>query len=47
MIIAVTIALTERNKEVNLKEMLDKTKYGSDGMGGIMGNGLMYVGYPR
>jgi len=46
-IIAVTIALTERNKEINLKEMLDKTKYGKDGMGGIMGNGLMYVGYPR
>lgn len=46
-IIAVTIALTERNKELNLKTMLDKTKYGKDGMGGIMGNGLMYVGYPR
>ena len=46
-IIAVTIALTERNKEINLKEMLEKTKYGKDGMGGIMGNGLMYVGYPR
>ncbi len=46
-IIAVTIALTERNKEINLKETLEKTKYGKDGMGGIMGNGLMYVGYPR
>lgn len=46
-IIASTVALTERNKEINLKEMLKKTKYGSDGMGGIMGNGLMYVGYPR
>ena len=46
-IIAVTIALTERNKEIDLKEMLEKTKYGKDGMGGIIGNGLMYVGYPR
>ena len=46
-IIAVTVALTERNKEIPLKEVLDKTKYGKDGMGGIMGNGLMYVGYPR
>ena len=46
-IIAVTIALTERNKEVDLKSTLEKTKYGKDGMGGIMGNGLMYVGYPR
>lgn len=46
-IIAVTVALTERNKEIDLKSMLEKTKYGKDGMGGIMGNGLMYVGYPR
>lgn len=46
-IIAVTIALTERNKELDLKTMLEKTKYGKDGIGGIMGYGLMYVGYPR
>ena len=38
-IIAVTIALTERNKEIDLKETLELTKYGKDG--------LMYVGYPR
>ena len=46
-IIAVTLALTERNKEIDLKNLLDKTKYGSDGMGGLVSNGLMYVGYPR
>ena len=46
-IIAVTIALTERNREIDLKSTLEKTKYGKDGMGGIIGNGLMYVGYPR
>lgn len=46
-IIASTLALTERNKEINLLELLDKTKYGHDGMGGIKCNGLMYVGYPR
>ena len=46
-IIASTISLTERNKEINLKELLDKTKYKEDGMGGLMCNGLMYVGYPR
>lgn len=46
-IIATTIALTERNKEIDLLELLKKTKYGKDGMGGIMTNGLMYVGYPR
>ncbi len=46
-IIATTLALTERNKEINLLELLDKTKYGHDGIGGIKSNGLMYVGYPR
>lgn len=46
-IIATTLALTERNKEIDLLELLDKTKYGHDGMGGIKSNGLMYVGYPR
>ena len=46
-IIAVTLALTERNQEIDLLKLLDKTKYGSDGMGGLKCNGLMYVGYPR
>ncbi len=46
-IIASTISLTERNKEIDLKKLLEKTKYKEDGMGGIICNGLMYVGYPR
>lgn len=46
-IIASTIALTERNKEIDLKELLEKTKYKEEGMGGLICNGLMYVGYPR
>lgn len=46
-IIATTLALTARNKEINLPELLEKTKYGKDGMGGIISNGLMYVGFPR
>lgn len=46
-IIATTLATSERNKPINLVELLDKTKYGKDGMGGLMCNGLMYVGYPR
>ena len=46
-IIAVTIALTEKGKEINLLEMLEKTKYGKDGMGGLKQNGMMYVGFPR
>ena len=46
-IIATTVAVTERNKEVDLISLLNKTKYGTDGMGGLIGNGLMYVGFPR
>ena len=46
-IIAANVALTERNQEIDLLDLLDKTKYGHDGMGGIKTNGLMYVGFPR
>lgn len=46
-IIAVNVALTKKNSNIDLKNILDKTKYGSDGMGGIITSGLMYVGYPR
>ena len=46
-IIATSIALLEKNKDVNLIELLNKTRYGSDGIGGLKVKGLMYVGYPR
>ena len=46
-VIAVNIALTNKNDSVNIKELLNKTKYGSKGMGGLLGNGMMYIGYPR
>lgn len=46
-IIAASLALTERNKEIDLLELLEKTKYGKDGIGGLKSNGLMFVGYPR
>ena len=46
-IIATTLSLTERNREIDLLKLLEKTKYGKDGMGGLKVNGLMYVGYPR
>ncbi len=46
-IIAVTVALSERNKTIDLIKLLERTKYGHDGMGGIMGSGVMYVGFPR
>lgn len=46
-IIATELALTNRNKEINLIELLNKTKNGKDGMGGLISNGTMFVGYPR
>ena len=46
-IIASSIALSDRNKTIDLLSILNKTKYGKDGMGGIITNGTMYVGYPR
>ena len=46
-IIASAVALSPKNKEIDLISLLDKTHYGCDGMGGIITNGVMYVGYPR
>ena len=46
-IIASFIALYDRNKVVNLIEVLGKTKSGSDGIGGVAVSGCMFVGYPR
>lgn len=46
-IIASSIALADRNKSIDLIHLIEKTKYGKDGMGGIITNGTMYVGYPR
>lgn len=46
-IIASSIALSDRNKSIDLMSMIEKTKYGSDGIGGIITNGTMYTGYPR
>ena len=46
-IIASSIALSDKNQSIDLINMIKKTKYGSDGIGGIITNGTMYVGYPR
>ena len=46
-IIASTIALSVKNKSIDLIPLIEKTKYGADGIGGIITNGTMYVGYPR
>ena len=46
-IVASSVAFSERNKPIELLNILSKTKYGKDGIGGIITNGTMYVGYPR
>lgn len=46
-VIAVSLAFSDRNKSINLIDLINKTKFGSDGIGGIITNGTMYVGYPR
>ena len=46
-IIATSLAFSDKNKSIDLIKLIEKTKYGSDGIGGIITNGTMYVGYPR
>ena len=46
-IIATVLAMSERNKQIDLVSLLAKTKHGANGMGGIISNGMMYVGFPR
>lgn len=46
-IIACIMSLSDINQDIDLKAILEKTKYGSSGMGGIKTKGTMYVGYPR
>lgn len=46
-IIAASLAFSDKNNNINLIKILEKTKYGSDGIGGIITKGTMYIGYPR
>ena len=46
-IIASSLALSDKNQSIDIIKLIGKTKYGSDGIGGIITNGTMYVGYPR
>lgn len=46
-IVASSLAFSDRNQSIDLMEVIGKTKYGSDGIGGLITNGTMYVGYPR
>ncbi len=46
-IVASSLSLSDKNRPIDLINILEKTKYGKDGIGGIITNGTMYVGYPR
>lgn len=46
-IIAAKISLSDITKDIDLKGILENTKYGSSGIGGIKTKGTMYIGYPR
>lgn len=46
-IVASYLAFSDKNKNIDLINILEKTKYGSDGIGGIITKGTMYIGYPR
>ena len=46
-IIASRMSLSDSNAEINLKDIIENTKYGASGMGGIITKGTMYRGYPR
>lgn len=46
-IIASSIALSDRNAPIDLLDIIERTKYKEEGVGGIITNGTMYKGYPR
>ena len=46
-VIASYMALYDSSKDIDLIKVLENTKYGSNGMGGIKTKGTMYIGYPR
>ena len=41
------MSLSDKNSDINLKKIIESTKYGSNGIGGIITHGTMYKGYPR
>jgi len=46
-IIASRMSLADINKDIDLKDIISSTKYGKEGVGGIITKGTMYMGYPR
>lgn len=46
-IVAAKLSLSDTTEDIDLKGIIENTKYGKDGIGGIKTKGTMYVGYPR
>lgn len=46
-ILALSLSLTDKNKNVDLLELLSKTSAGKNGFGGVNTHGVMTTGYPR
>ena len=46
-IIASSVALSDRSLPIDLLDIIERTKYKEEGVGGIITNGTMYKGYPR
>ena len=46
-IVAACLSFSNKNEDIDIIKILNKTKYGSSGMGGIITKGSMYIGYPR
>ncbi len=46
-IIALSLSLSDKNNNVDLLTLLDKTSNGKDGIGGVNTRGVMTTGYPR
>lgn len=46
-IIALSLSLLDKNQNVDLLSLLEKTSNGKDGIGGVNTKGVMTTGYPR
>ena len=46
-IIALSLSLCDKNKDIELLDLLSKTSSGKDGIGGVNTKGVMTTGYPR
>ena len=46
-IVAACLSFSKKNEDIDIMKILNKTKYGSSGIGGIITKGTMYIGYPR